>query len=711
MIPLLIPAALGLIGGYLSKEPKKYHLGGDMSKHLAPNGKPSNLTHKQWHLVRTPEFKAWFGDWENDPKNASKVVDSNGEPLPVYHGTTQGGFNVFNMGKITDEEFDNIWNSNYRSGADATAFLGSHFAKEKSVAKKFTKNIYSHKGNNPKIYTCFLNIRNIKVTTEKKLQEELREQYLFDHWAWDRIFDYSDSIYGLESDEFEKKYKTNEKFRKQANEDILGEDHSDALSFANYMATQYMESLVKDKIDGVEYQNLVEGGTSFIVFNPNQIKLADGTNTTFDAENPDIRYAKGGFIDENGNNIVYSSKDYRISVDDTNDARIIMLWYNDGNKYKRVGKLLTEITEIRLIEEGDKEFQPYLKVSYIQIDKEHRSKGFGYEMYKQLIKYRNPKIKGIISYLPDRSNKTQIPKIWKKLGGRQVKDNEDMQIIRFDGGGYIGCDYFKSQTGMPYYDEIIMGHNKKAQYKIVNIRIDDYFKLIRDENGKSYSKEYHLSNLSMRKDKVAEIMIQMKKGVKYDMPVYDFTDGFQEGRHRLIASYNLGCKYVNVALFGNNIDNELIKLGIQYINNTDIEPYAKGGRTVAQTPAPKKDRVYGSNVNKPKSSSTTKSGKKIIFSGKTLNSIKEILEKHNSKYSSKKVPIATAKAVVRRGMGAYSSSHRPTISGGRPNSRVAWGLARLNAFVYKIQHGKSKSGKYVQDDDLIKELGYTVQNK
>lgn len=54
---------------------------------LAPNGKPSNLNEKQWNQVRTPEFKKWFGDWENDPENASKVVDENGEPLVVYHGT------------------------------------------------------------------------------------------------------------------------------------------------------------------------------------------------------------------------------------------------------------------------------------------------------------------------------------------------------------------------------------------------------------------------------------------------------------------------------------------------------------------------------------------------------------------------------------------------------------------------------------------------
>ena len=30
----------------------------------APNGKDTNLTEEQWLLVRTPAFKAWFGDWE-----------------------------------------------------------------------------------------------------------------------------------------------------------------------------------------------------------------------------------------------------------------------------------------------------------------------------------------------------------------------------------------------------------------------------------------------------------------------------------------------------------------------------------------------------------------------------------------------------------------------------------------------------------------------
>ena len=63
----------------------------------APNGKPTKLNDRQWLQVRTPQFKEWFGDWETDPANASKVVDENGEPLVVYHGT-DADFSVFKEG-------------------------------------------------------------------------------------------------------------------------------------------------------------------------------------------------------------------------------------------------------------------------------------------------------------------------------------------------------------------------------------------------------------------------------------------------------------------------------------------------------------------------------------------------------------------------------------------------------------------------------------
>ncbi len=39
-----------------------------------PNGERSNLNERQWLQVRTQAFKKWFGDWINDPANASKMV-------------------------------------------------------------------------------------------------------------------------------------------------------------------------------------------------------------------------------------------------------------------------------------------------------------------------------------------------------------------------------------------------------------------------------------------------------------------------------------------------------------------------------------------------------------------------------------------------------------------------------------------------------------
>lgn len=42
---------------------------------------------QQEKQIHSENFKRWFGDWENDPENASKVVDENGKPLVVYHQT------------------------------------------------------------------------------------------------------------------------------------------------------------------------------------------------------------------------------------------------------------------------------------------------------------------------------------------------------------------------------------------------------------------------------------------------------------------------------------------------------------------------------------------------------------------------------------------------------------------------------------------------
>lgn len=56
----------------------------------APNGEKTKLLEKEWISVRTRAFKNWFGDWENDSENASKVLDENGEPLVSWHQNVFG---------------------------------------------------------------------------------------------------------------------------------------------------------------------------------------------------------------------------------------------------------------------------------------------------------------------------------------------------------------------------------------------------------------------------------------------------------------------------------------------------------------------------------------------------------------------------------------------------------------------------------------------
>ena len=82
-----------------------------------------------------------------------------------------------------------------------------------------------------------------------------------------------------------------------------------------------------------------------------------------------------------------------------------------------------------------------------------------------------------------------------------------------------------------------------------------------------------------------------------------------------------------------------------------------------------------------------------------LKTLSQKAKEYNEKHSSK-VSTSTLKAVMRRGMGAYSTSHRPTITGGAPNSRQAWGFARVNKFLKK-KGGAQVKKAYVQDDDLL----------
>jgi hypothetical protein len=213
----------------------KFELGGSIL--LAPNGKPSKLTPEQYKLVRTPAFKKWFGDWENDTENASKVVDENGEPLVVYHGTN-AEFYVFEKSKR---------GSNTDNGIFGKGFY-------------LSKNLKTAQSYGAKIIDVYINIINPFRVNDFKSKSEMAKNLGID-------------------------------------ERLLREGGT------GISALQPFTGIFSDAIKENGHDGVITKFGEYVVFEPNQIKLADGTNTTFDGSNPDIRYANGGEIN---NEFIYT---------------------------------------------------------------------------------------------------------------------------------------------------------------------------------------------------------------------------------------------------------------------------------------------------------------------------------------------------------------------------------------------------------------------
>ncbi|MEM4261254.1 MAG: hypothetical protein QXG00_08470, partial [Candidatus Woesearchaeota archaeon] len=104
------------------------------------------------------EFQRWFGN--------SKVVDEFGNPLKVYHGTTNGGFKEFK----DQEEYKN-----------ETSGLGFWFTNDRDVAGSFSKDVeyffntkikdeYTEKSF---IYPVYLSLQNPKIYRQSEENKEL----------------------------------------------------------------------------------------------------------------------------------------------------------------------------------------------------------------------------------------------------------------------------------------------------------------------------------------------------------------------------------------------------------------------------------------------------------------------------------------------------------------------------------------------------------
>ena len=91
----------------------------------APNGKPTNLTEKQWVQVRTKAFKDWFGDWEKEAKFMYNLYIEDGARFLSYE----------ERNKIIDD---------YNSGKDIVVYAASNDIESLLKGNDFRKSSKSY---------------------------------------------------------------------------------------------------------------------------------------------------------------------------------------------------------------------------------------------------------------------------------------------------------------------------------------------------------------------------------------------------------------------------------------------------------------------------------------------------------------------------------------------------------------------------------------
>jgi len=240
-------------------------------------------------------------DVKREEENMSKVVDENGEPRVVYHGT-DSQFTVFDSSKV-----ETSWYSH-----------GFYFSDKKPDAKSYGDNIVP----------VFLNIRNPFMISKEGWFEELtledkpkKPELAVEATATDTGNGFFELQYRLE-----KNGEWISPISMRRVSPLQLSEHT-PLSLVNYFLSREYNNFLPRNVDsrvlqaaikeaghdGVigEPSDFLHSGKEYVAYEPTQIKSATDNRGTFDGENPDITFSIIGekaesFMDYHNNGLSYT---------------------------------------------------------------------------------------------------------------------------------------------------------------------------------------------------------------------------------------------------------------------------------------------------------------------------------------------------------------------------------------------------------------------
>lgn len=202
-------------------------------------------------VEESQQFKRWFGDWQNNPAKASKVVNADGTPKVMYRGGNET-FNIFDRKK---SKYSNLYGR------------GFYFTDSESHARQY---------GDARAY--YLDVKHPVPMQERTITKKQMRNFL------EAVAENED--YGLEN------YGSGATVDSVL-KDLYGKNDFAMLNDVNQTAIGDMVAAVElfNEVNGTDFDGLILD-TETVVFNSNQIKSATDNIGTFDPNNPDIRFSK-----------------------------------------------------------------------------------------------------------------------------------------------------------------------------------------------------------------------------------------------------------------------------------------------------------------------------------------------------------------------------------------------------------------------------------
>jgi hypothetical protein len=254
-----------------------------------PNGEKSELDLVQYEIVRSEEFKKWFGDWEEAAKTGnyngvSKAINPlTKEPQVAFHGKANM---VLEFSKMA-----------------FALFPVKYFGTNLSYAEWFRENQSKSDRLTKLVYEFFLDIKNpidlspigLTELTAEDLKEVIKAQY---------NYEIQSPIAGQGTGDKMKLWRLI-RGSEQMLEELKANTYFDGLimyedNLQDLTASGYDTGLLGFSPNSYELVQQVAGTPignftlDFVTFTNFQIKAADGRNTTFFNNVEDFRFAKGG---------------------------------------------------------------------------------------------------------------------------------------------------------------------------------------------------------------------------------------------------------------------------------------------------------------------------------------------------------------------------------------------------------------------------------